>query len=593
MAAQPEDTALAGPALEAWRALVVKALRRSGIDTSNADPIESLLRTTTYDGITIEPLYGAAPDAGVAGRAPYVRGARAAGDPWHLIQQHDEPDPNDAILADLEGGASGIWLRLGAGGVAVDGLAQALEGVYLDLAPIVLDAGPDGVTAAQTLLALAADRGVPPTALRGNLGLDPLGDAARSGESADLEPAIAFAVQNNGPRSLVADGLPFHEAGGSDAQELGATLAAAVAYLRALTDAGLSADAAAGQLEFRYAATADQFLTIAKLRAARRVWSRVGEVVARPWPARLHAVTSPAMLTRRDPWVNLLRAAVACFAASAGGADAVTVLPFDTAIGRSDAFARRIARNTATLLREEAHVDAVIDPAGGSGYVESLTESLAQTAWAWFQEIEAAGGLAAALKSGLVADRLAATRDQRQRRIATRADPITGVSEFPLLDEEPVRRQPRPVRPGGGLPVIRYAEEFESLRDRADSVSERPTVFLATLGPVAAHTAAAGFAANMWNSGGIAAVNPGPLDGAGAAATAFIASRTRIACICPPADMSTADIAAVATAMRSAGAREIWLVREPSTMDNIDGWLYTGCDALAVLTRTLAVLEVP
>jgi methylmalonyl-CoA mutase len=183
------------------------------------------------------------------------------------------------------------------------------------------------------------------------------------------------------------------------------------------------------------------------------------------------------------------------------------------------------------------------------------------------------------------------------RRIATRDDPVTGVSEFPLLNETPVRREPRPARSGGGLPVIRYAEVFESLRDRADNAAARPTVFLATLGPVAAHSATAGFAANLWNSGGIAAVNPGPLDGAGAAATAFIASRASIACICPPPDMSTADIAAVVTALRSAGAQTVWLTtvdpQPPTEESTVDGWLYAGCDAVAVLTRTLATLEVP
>jgi methylmalonyl-CoA mutase len=338
------------------------------------------------------------------------------------------------------------------------------------------------------------------------------------------------------------------------------------------------------------AATADQFLTIAKLRAARRLWARVGAVVEAPWSIRLHAVTSPAMLTRRDPWVNLLRSTVACFAASAGGADAVTVLPFDAAIGRPDAPARRLARNTAALLRDEAQIARVLDPAGGSGYVESLTDAVALAAWTWFQEIEAAGGLAAALRSGLVADRLAATQEQRAGNIATRADPITGVSEFPFLGEIPVRRPPRPAGPTGGLPRLRYAEPFEALRDRCDAAVIRPTVFLATLGPVAAHSQRATFATNLWGAGGVDTINPGQLDDV---AAAFRAGGTAIACICAPPALPAGQIAQTASALRSAGATQIWLAdddtgADESTMDNIDGRIFTGCDAIAVITQTLA-----
>ena len=189
--------------------------------------------------------------------------------------------------------------------------------------------------------------------------------------------------------------------------------------------AGLSADAAFGQLEFRYAATADQFATIAKLRAARRLWARVAQqcgVTADAGGQRQHAVSSWSMMTRRDPWNNILRATLACFAAGVGGADAITVAPFDAAIGQPDRLARRVARNVHALLVEESHVARVIDPAGGSWYVEDLTEQLAVKAWAWFQEIERSGGLRAALAAGLVADRLAASRE----RAAGRAGPTAG-----------------------------------------------------------------------------------------------------------------------------------------------------------------------
>ncbi|HET9141754.1 methylmalonyl-CoA mutase family protein, partial [Actinophytocola sp.] len=253
----------------------------------------------------------------------------------------------------------------------------------------------------------------------------------------------------------------YHEAGGSDAEELGCALATAVAYLRALTSAGLSADAAAAQLEFRYAATVDQFLTIAKLRAARRLWARVAQVCGiGDTGSRQHVVTSPAVLTRRDPWVNMLRTTIACFAAGVGGADAITVLPFDSAVGLPDGFGRRIARNTQSILLEESHLDAVLDPAAESWYVERLTSDLAEAAWAWFTEIERAGGLTAALDAGLIADRLARTWQARRANLAAGADKLTGVTVFANADEKPLVRPPAPEPPSGGLPRVRY-EEFQ------------------------------------------------------------------------------------------------------------------------------------
>src|SRR5207302_2567573 len=270
---------------------------------------------------------------------------------------HANPDPaatNRAILADLENGATSVWLR-----VPPDSLADALNEVYLGLAPIVLEPGADYEAAATALLELFAE--LPDSQVTGVIGADPSGLRARTGHPHDVAPADALAARLAGQypelRTIVVDGLPFHEAGGSDSQELGATIAAGVAYLRALTDAGLSVEQAAGQLEFRFAATADQFLTIAKLRAARRLWSRVTEVSASAaLGMKQHAVTSPAMLTKRDPSVNVLRTTVACFAAGIGGADAVTVLPFDAAIGLPAEFARRIARNTQAILLEESRL---------------------------------------------------------------------------------------------------------------------------------------------------------------------------------------------------------------------------------------------
>ena len=584
-----------------WQDLVAGVLRKSGrLPEDFAGAPESKLVTRTYDGIEIQPLYTADDvpgDIGFPGLPPFVRGARAEGQVstgWDVRARFAGADAravNTAILADLEGGVSSIWLVLGTGGLPVAGLADALNEVYLGLAPVVLDAGADYEAAAEALLELLAE--IPASEAVATLGADPIGLAARTGDAVPLEPAAALAVRVAAKypkiRTIVADGLPFHEAGGSDAQELGALVATGVAYLRALTEAGLDVEAAAGQLEFRIAVTADQFSTIAKLRAARRLWARVAEVCGFRGAMRQHAVTSPAMLTRRDPWVNMLRTTVACFGAGVGGADAVTVLPFDAAIGQPDAFSARIARNTHAVLLEESRLAGVVDPAGGSWYVEKLTDDLAHAAWAEFTAIEAADGIVASLASGELASRLAGTWEKRAKRLATRRDPLTGVSEFPNLAEKPVTRAPALSTVEGGLPRHRYAEGFEALRDASDaylaSHGERPKIFLATLGPVAAHSARAGFAANLFQAGGIEVVNPGATDDV---AGAFRASGTRVACLCGTDDAYASSAAEVAASL---GADHVMLAGKGS-YDGVAGNVFAGCDALDVLTGLHAKLGV-
>ncbi len=440
---------------EQWQRLVAKVVGGIGV----GDSPEQQLATITADGIEIAPLYvGAAsrPSPGYPGQAPFVRGRTAAGHRagWDVRQRHEHPDPavaREQIMEDLEGGVGSLWLGLGDGQIPIGALPDVLADVYLDLAPVALDAGERFAEAADVFLGTAAQRGVPAAELTGCLGADPLGVLARTGTEGDLRAAADLARRCSadfpGVRAIVVDALPFHEAGGTEAQELGCALAVGLEYLRAMRQAGMPADAAFGQLEFRYAATADQFTTIAKLRAARRVWARVAEqcgVDSGAGGQRQHAVSSWPMLTRRDPWNNILRATLACFAAGVSGADAITVAPFDAAIGQPDQLARRVARNVHALLVDESHVAQVIDPAGGSWYVEDFTAQLAARSWAWFQEIERSGGLRAALASGFIASQLAASRAARRDALARRREAVTGVSEFPLVGEVLLKRPASP-----------------------------------------------------------------------------------------------------------------------------------------------------
>jgi methylmalonyl-CoA mutase len=613
---EPEELRLAAefPAAgrDEWLGLVDDVLRKSrriGADAPLGAGVEKLVRRTP-DGIAVQPLYtsedGSAADTGVPGTAPFLRGATRHGpvpDGWDVRQRHVHPDPGtvgSALHADLENGVTSLWLVVGGGGTAVADLPAALDGVLPDLAPVVLDAGAEAEPAAEAFLELAADRGTPADRLLGTLGLDPIGLRARTGAGPDAESVVALArrvaEQHPKMRAVVVDGTPVAGAGGSDAQELGWSLAAGVAYLRALVAGGLDVTAAADLLEFRYTATAEQFPTIAKLRAARLLWSRVLEASgATPRRGQVqHAVTAPTMFTRRDPYVNLLRGTVAGFAAGVGGADAVTVAPFDTAIGADTAFSRRIARNTQALLVEESHLARVLDPAGGSWFVESLTRELAAAGWAFFQELEAAGGAVDALDSGLLGERVGAVRTGRAADVATRRSPITGVSEFADLAEKPVERDPLPDSPGGGLPVHRPAAAFEDRRDRSDRVlaatGARPRAFLATLGPLSAYTARAAFARNLLHAGGIETVEAGPTTEVDELVAEFTGAGTPVAVLCSTDELYAERAAETVAALRDAGAGHL-LLAGSAQVDGLDGHLKAGGDALAVIDGVYAALE--
>jgi methylmalonyl-CoA mutase len=582
-----------------WRALVASVLARSGA-AAPGDP-EEALTFTTYDGIAIRPLYTAehsrsVDTGGWPGQAPFLRGATAAPTVgWDVRVRHPDPD-RAAVRTDLENGATSLWLVLD-GGFAVDDLAQVLADVPLERTPIVLDAGVASVPAAEALRALADERGVDSATLRGSFGADPIGAQARRGTPLDLDMLGTLARRSgaaSGMQLATVDATVYHDAGASDAQELGIGTAVGVAYLRALNDAGLSVDEALAMLEFRWAVRVEQFPSIAKLRAARRIWDRVAELCdASPdrRGQRQHAITSAAMFTRRDPWVNMLRATVACFAAAVGGADAITVLPFDSAIGVADDFARRIARNTSSVLHDESSLARVQDAAGGSWFVESFTDELAERAWDVFTGIERAGGAARALEDGVLDALIADVRDQRAQDIARRQMPITGVSAFAYVGEPAVRRPPVPVHDEDGLlPAVRYAEPFEALRDRADAAPQRPTVVLAALGPVPAPTARASFARNLFAAGGVDSMTG--TGGVEDLVAAFRAAGTSVACLCATDESYVIHGAAAAQALRDAGASWIWLAGRMD-VEGVDAQVYPGCDAVAVLETVLDQLGVP
>ena len=412
-----------------------------------------------------------------------------------------------------------------------------------------------------------------------SLGADPVAARLRGDDGASLDDLLEVArlAREAGVEAAVVDATALHDRGATEAQQLGYSLAVGLAHLRALEADGVPLDDAVRLLSFRYAATDEQFPTIALLRAARRLWERVLEHCgATPAPQRQHAVTSRPMLSAYDVHVNLLRTTVAAFAAGVGGADAVTVLPYDEPLGRADAFSRRMARNQSALLLDESHVGAVADPAGGAYAVERLTDDLARAGWAELQRIEAAGGVLAALDDGSLLARVDEAVAARDRLVATRRRPVTGLSEFPDLAERRPTRVPDRLAP----PVRRYGAPYEALRDDPPVTP----VFLATLGTVAQHTARATFATNLLAAGGVAVDVAGATADAGEVAAAY--GGQPVALVAGTDDAYAQWGAEAARALRDKGAR--WVVVAGKPADWADESCATGVDALDFLRRTRA-----
>ena len=580
------------------------------------------LTAPTLDGIGILPLYTPADAAGIVagrpGEAPFTRGNRVDGG-WRVCQRFEVRDPaaaNAAILADLEAGTDAIELVVdrdgyGRGVVAPDraALETALRGVYLDAVPLTLDAGPAFAAVGRDLADLIEARGHDAATLDVRLAADPLGAVAlgRAPPDGAMEAALAFAAGTAArlpaARLFRADGAPYHAAGASEAQELAVVAASATAYLRHLADNGFDPSAAAALIEARLACDADLFVGIAKLRALRRVWSAILDVAGiAPRPLPVTAITASRMFAGRDVYVNVLRATAAAMAGALGGAEAVTVLPFDRVLKDGDGFSRRVARNTQRILAEEGGLALVADPAGGSAYVERLSEDLAAAAWSILQKIEGEGGMLAALRNGPVRAMIEGVGSRRFEQVARRRAPLTGVSTFPDLDE---RRRPAPTREASSwrpvegaietpLAPTRLAEGFERLRDAAEAAPERPAVFLAVLGPQAEHNERATFAANAFAAGGIEAVS-GPIGAdPDAIARAFAAGGPRIACLCGTDDRYAAEAGPVAGALKAAGAERLYLAGSPDDGPagaGIDAFLHRGSDLLGLLEDAHALLE--
>lgn len=612
---------------EQWRRRVEAELGGAPFATLASDAPGAVDRRPLY---TAGDLDGDDP-AGFPGQAPRTRGGHAARRGWTAAQEYRASDDDAGLAADL---AAGVELVILPG----DALERFLPHLDLGRTAVVVKDGAAALTAAGAVAAAAARQGVAAGGLRGGFGCDPLGALAGRGElPGSLDRAFDLAAdllawsrrETPNVRPLLVDVAPYHAAGAGAVEELAAAAASGVELLRRLTAAGHDVDAVAGATLFGFSVGGDVFLEIAKLRAARLVWAKVVKAsggspgAQRMW---LHAGSSSVTRTLRDPWVNLLRGTTESFAAIVGGADSIATAPFNELLGSPGRTSRRLAVNAQHILREEAFLGEVLDPAGGSYYVESLTEELARAAWSLLQEIERRGGMARAL--GWVRERIAATAAARREAAARRQPPIVGVSDYAHLEEElPLPAPPRPPaeKPAGrppearlaelardldepagdgsataavvaaaiagvarhdleailwrgseparapALPRFRPAEPFEELRALSgrwrDARGRRPRVFLVELGEPSQHRARAGFAASFFAAGGIEAADSGslPVDGdlPSAAAAAFAASAADLAVLCSADELYPEAVPLLAPVLKARGARAVILAGRP------------------------------
>ncbi len=469
------------------------AWRRSVEKTLGDVAFEDALTFETGDGFDLEPLYTAESTPSgldlppVPGAPPYTRGTRAGDAGWRIAQEVAHPqvaEAAEAMRLDQRNGVQLLWLRIGDEGIRLAG-AGDVEELVANLesgTSVVLEIGEAAPPVAAWWLAAWRRRGLEPRDLIACFGGDPLAELAAAGEvSGSLEEALRLdealrpvaeltawaAAEAPGVRTVLVSGSWYHELGATPAQELAFALAAGVEYLRGLTEAGLTVDAAAAYLDFRVSAGRDFFGEIAKLRAARLLWSKVVRAAGGSDAAqamRLHARTSRLETSRLDPWMNLVRATAQSFAAAAGGAETIVCAPYDQVLGEPSQRGRRLAANVQHILIEEARVDRVVDPAGGSWYLESLTNALARSAWRLFQEVERRGGMARGAIDGMVAEHLAAAAEDRRRAVAEGHEPVVGASVF--VDPAEAGTQPLPAADGElesrpGLTPFRLAEPFE------------------------------------------------------------------------------------------------------------------------------------
>jgi methylmalonyl-CoA mutase len=514
-----------------WKEAAEKSLKGKSV--------ESLSRYT-YENIKLKPLYSAEDEVALEtsqfpGFPDYRRGIDPLGyyeNEWQVaqtIQYNNIDELKASLLSALEKGQTSISFKVQA--ETASHLKEIIGDLY-DKYPFSLNAKLFQSAILESLLEIAGDSG---EKISGFIGLDPIAILAEQGtfpreinELYDQWAELIKKADQNMPhlKTILVDTTPYHNGGANAVQELAAGLSAAVYHIQELLDRGLSLEKILSKIVFKFAIGANFFMEIAKLRAARMLWNKITEAYgARPENRKMIIAAETSKLTKTvyDPYVNLLRSGNEAFAAVLGGIQYLHVSPYDEPENKFSSFSDRIARNTQLILREEAHLNKTADPAGGSWYIEHLTNELAEKSWGLFLQIDDRGGMLEALKSGWLQQQISEIREKRQMDVYTRKQSIIGTNIYANLNDKPLQLTEEhadqadiateaTVEP---IPQIRLSEPFEKLRRRSEQLADQwgrnPAVGLICLGALKQHKARADFIAGFIAPGGIEAKQSGEI----------------------------------------------------------------------------------
>lgn len=501
-------------------------------DLKGADYDKKLI-WRTIDGIRLRPYYR---DEDLRelpfldtlpGEYPYIRGYKTDNNNWDICQEiavHSFREANRKALSLLDKGVT--YPKFILSGKIPDNLKELeelLENIDLQTIPVHLSVPPNDSLILKLLYELVTKKGFDPKSIKGSVDYDPLGYLFQTGNSYDdkqkdlssLKESLVFAIKNLPSFSLVSVSAGiFHQAGASISQELGLALATGAEYMASLTDNGLNAKHIAQRISFQFMTGSEYFPEIAKLRSARSLWSVITNAFIPgsndSCMMRINCSTSGYTQTLLDPYNNLLRGTTAAMSAILGGADSLTVLPFDNATGNCGEFSERLARNIQLILREEAYFDKVSDPSAGSYYIENLTNKISENAWKIFTDIEKEGGIVNAFAKGTIQSMIETTAREKTDRIAYRKDKMIGINRYPAMGEKiksKIKSAGNEEYPGNkpfGKPLqkIRAAFEFEQLRIKTGMAKKAPSVFLLTFGDPVMRRARASFSAEFFACAG-------------------------------------------------------------------------------------------
>ena len=602
-----------------WRDLVINTLGKFK-HTKSINELkepEQLLESQTYEGFKTHPIYtslNSISEFQLPGKWPFVRGnevLRGSQFGWKVAESFPSVENtkadviNSEIISSMNSGTSALILHTGKeGDIRLSELDCVLKNVFLDLVPVIFEINPNTCISANCDALIHITKSLELekiSQLSIDLGADPI--TALLFESSndigwDLLKTINKLSKYHGKiRAITVNGPSFHDIGANASWELASSLAVAVSYVRLLVDNGFSPYEALKQISYRYAVDNDQFMTIAKLRAGRQLWARIAEIIGYPTSGSMtiHAVTSTPMMTQRDPWINLLRTTLAAFAAGVGGANTIKVNQFDMAISKgfkdvSLEFSRRIARNIQLLLLEEANVGHVSDPAGGSWFVEDLTNRLARQTWIHFQDIEDKGGFIEARE--YIISQITKVATIRSKNISHRRSLITGVNEFPNLQEPPLQKYK------SFFSVTRYAEKFELLRNRSDDffviTKNRPNILLLPIGNFSENKIIITFILNLLAVGGIEVINSEISNIDNIYNTVFNFDRTHVAVICGNISKYATEMSNIVIAAHATGVNRVLVAGSQNATSKIDikpdGYLNANMDAASFLSDLLTSL---